>query len=78
MTLHRKVRLAATGGVGSVFGTLIGVLLIGIILNVITTYEGGFSSGTTKVAIGAALLLFVLLQRLLTGGAGSPGARPDK
>ena len=56
-----------TGGVGSVFGTLVGVLTIGVILNAITTYEGGFSSGTTKVAIGGMLLLFVLLQRLLTG-----------
>jgi simple sugar transport system permease protein len=54
-----------TGGVGSVFGTLIGVLIIGIVVTVITTYEGGFSSGLTKVAIGTLLLLFVLLQRLL-------------
>jgi simple sugar transport system permease protein len=58
-----------TGGVGSVFGTLIGVLIIGIILNVITTYEGVLSSGLTKVAIGVLLLLFVLLQRMLTRGA---------
>ncbi|MCP4251319.1 MAG: sugar ABC transporter permease YjfF, partial [bacterium] len=55
-----------TGGVGSVPGTLIGVLIIGIILNVITTYEGVLSSGLTKVAIGALLLVFVLLQRILT------------
>ena len=59
-----------TGGVGTVIGTLTGVLTIGIILNVITTYEGGFSSGTTKAAIGGMLLLFVLLQRLLTGRGG--------
>jgi simple sugar transport system permease protein len=55
-----------TGGVGSIFGTLVGVLIIGIVVTVITTYEGGFSSGLTKVAIGGLLLLFVLLQRLLT------------
>jgi len=53
-----------TGGVGSVLGTLSGVLIIGIILNVIT-YEA-MSSGWTKVAIGGLLLLFVLLQRVLT------------
>ena len=58
-----------TGGVGSVFGTLIGVLIIGTILNVITTYEGVLSSGLTKVAIGVLLLTFVLLQRALTPGA---------
>jgi simple sugar transport system permease protein len=57
-----------SGGVGSIFGTLIGVLTIGIILNVITTYEGGFSSGLTKVAIGALLLLFVLIHRILVRG----------
>ncbi len=58
-----------TGGVGSVFGTLIGVLMIGTILNVITTYEGVLSSGLTRVAIGLLLLLFVLVQRLLSRGA---------
>ena len=59
-----------TGGVGSVFGTLIGVLIIGIILNVMT-YED-FSAGLTKVAIGLLLLVFVVLQRLLTRGAARP------
>jgi ribose/xylose/arabinose/galactoside ABC-type transport system permease subunit len=58
-----------TGGVGSVFGTLIGVLIIGIVITVITTYEGVYSSGLTKVAIGGLLLVFVLLQRVLTRGA---------
>jgi ribose/xylose/arabinose/galactoside ABC-type transport system permease subunit len=57
-----------TGGVGSVFGTLIGVLIIGIVITVITTYEGVYSSGLTKVAIGGLLLVFVLLQRVLTRG----------
>ena len=62
-----------TGGVGSVFGTLVGVLIIGTILTVITTYgiryhghELVVTSGMTKVFIGVLLLLFVLLQRLLT------------
>ncbi|WNG45799.1 sugar ABC transporter permease YjfF [Archangium minus] len=54
------------GGVGSVFGTLIGVLMLGLILTSITTYEGMLSSGLTRVAIGALLLGFVLLQKLLT------------
>jgi simple sugar transport system permease protein len=55
-----------TGGVGSVFGTFIGTLTIGLILLVVTTYEGILSSGLTRVAIGLLLLLFVLLQRVLT------------
>lgn len=58
------------GGVGSVFGTLIGVLMLGLILTSITTYEGMMSSGMTRVAIGALLLAFVLLQKVLTRRAG--------
>jgi simple sugar transport system permease protein len=54
------------GGVGSVFGTLVGVLMLGLILTSITTYEGTLSSGMTRVAIGILLLAFVLLQKLLT------------
>ncbi len=61
-----------TGGVGSVFGTLLGVLMIGIILNVMT-YQA-FSSGMTKLAIGGLLLAFVVLQRVLTRGAARPAA----
>ncbi|WP_224363279.1 ABC transporter permease subunit [Hyalangium versicolor] len=53
------------GGVGSVFGTLVGVLMLGLILTSITTYEGMTSSGMTRVAIGGLLLMFVLLQKLL-------------
>jgi simple sugar transport system permease protein len=54
------------GGVGSVFGTLVGVLMLGLILTSITTYEGMYSSGMTRVAIGGLLLAFVLLQKTLT------------
>lgn len=57
-----------TGGVGSIFGTLIGVLTIGLILSVITTYEATFSSGLTKVAIGVLLLVFVVIQRVIARG----------
>lgn len=58
-----------SGGVGSVVGTLVGVLILGTIVTAITTYEPyDFSSGTTKIAIGGLLLAFVLLQRALTRG----------
>jgi simple sugar transport system permease protein len=53
------------GGVGSVFGTLVGVLMLGLILTSITTYEGMTSSGMTRVAIGGLLLMFVLMQKML-------------
>jgi simple sugar transport system permease protein len=53
------------GGVGSVAGTLVGVLMLGLILTSITTYEGMTSSGMTRVAIGGLLLMFVLMQKAL-------------
>jgi simple sugar transport system permease protein len=53
------------GGVGSLFGTCIGVLTIGLIRECITNYEGTLSSGLVSVVIGGLLLAFVLLQRLL-------------
>lgn len=54
-----------SGGVGSVMGTLVGVLMLGLIRTAITTYEGTASSGMTRVIIGLLLLVFVILQKLL-------------
>jgi galactofuranose transport system permease protein len=56
-----------TGGVGYIFGTLIGVLISGIIQTAIT-FQGTLSSWYTKIAIGVLLLAFILLQKLLTRG----------
>jgi simple sugar transport system permease protein len=53
-----------SGGVGYVFGTLIGVLILGVIQTIIT-FEGTLSSWWTKIAVGALLLAFILLQRFL-------------
>jgi ribose/xylose/arabinose/galactoside ABC-type transport system permease subunit len=52
-----------TGGSGYVVGTLLGVLLGGIIQSLIT-FEGTLSSWWTKIFIGLLLLVFCLLQRL--------------
>jgi simple sugar transport system permease protein len=54
------------GGTGSVAGTFVGVLILGVIQTVIT-FEGTLSSWWTKIAIGVLLLAFILLQRLLHG-----------
>jgi simple sugar transport system permease protein len=54
-----------TGGVGYVFGTVLGVMLQGIIQTIIS-FEGTLSSWWTKIVIGILLLLFILLQRLLS------------
>ncbi len=53
-----------TGGVGYVAGTLLGVLIFGIIQTAIN-FDGSLSSWWTRIAIGFLLLIFILLQRLL-------------
>ncbi len=53
-----------SGGVGYVVGTLVGVLILGLIQTIIT-FEGTLSSWWTKIAIGVLLLVFILLQRVL-------------
>lgn len=52
-----------TGGVGYVFGTLLGVLLLGVIQTLIM-FDGTLSSWWTRIAIGSLLFLFCLLQRV--------------
>ncbi|HKI70861.1 MAG TPA: galactofuranose ABC transporter, permease protein YjfF [Verrucomicrobiae bacterium] len=61
-----------SGGVGYVFGTLIGVLILGVIQTIIT-FQGTWSSWWTKIAIGLLLLGFILLQRFLQSSAGRGG-----
>ena len=53
-----------SGGVGSVFGTLLGVLIFGMIQTVIM-FEGTLSSWWTRIAIGVLLLIFIMLQKLI-------------
>ncbi len=54
-----------TGGVGSVTGTFIGVLIFGIIQTAVV-FQGTLSSWWTRVVIGGFVLLFILLQQGLT------------
>lgn len=54
-----------TGGVGFMEGTLIGVLILGLIQTIIT-FQGNLSTWWTKVFIGILLCLFILLQRYLS------------
>lgn len=53
-----------SGGAGYVFGTLIGVLTMGLIQTYIV-FDGSLSSWWTKIVIGLLLLLFILLQKAL-------------
>jgi ribose/xylose/arabinose/galactoside ABC-type transport system permease subunit len=51
-----------TGGAGFVGGTLIGVLIQGLIQTYIT-FDGSLSSWWTKILIGALLFAFILMQK---------------
>jgi simple sugar transport system permease protein len=53
-----------TGGSGFVLGSVLGVVVLGLIQTIIT-FQGTLSSWWTKIFIGALLLIFVVLQRLL-------------
>jgi len=53
-----------TGGVGYAAGTMIGVLIFGIIQTAIT-FDGRLSSWWTKIVIGILLLLFLLIQKMI-------------
>jgi simple sugar transport system permease protein len=57
------------GGVGYVLGTLFGVLILGTIQTLIT-FEGTLSSWWTRIAVGALLFVFCLLQRLFEARRG--------
>jgi ribose/xylose/arabinose/galactoside ABC-type transport system permease subunit len=51
-----------TGGSGFVFGTVLGVLVLGLIQTLIT-FQGDLSSWWTKIFIGVLLFAFIVLQR---------------
>ncbi|GAA1398084.1 sugar ABC transporter permease YjfF [Catellatospora coxensis] len=53
-----------TGGSGYVFGTVLGVLVLGVIKTLIT-FDGSLNSWWTKIVIGGLLFAFILLQRLI-------------
>jgi ribose/xylose/arabinose/galactoside ABC-type transport system permease subunit len=55
-----------TGGVGYVLGSLLGVLVIGLIKTIISD-EGTWNSWWIKIITGAFLLVFILLQRAAAG-----------
>jgi len=54
-----------TGGYGLVLGSVLGVLVLGTIQTIIS-FQGTLSSWWTRIVIGALLLLFIVLQKVLT------------
>lgn len=53
------------GGMDFILGSVIGVMVLGLIQTIIT-FEGTLSSWWTKIVIGVLLLIFVVLQRVLS------------
>lgn len=56
-----------SGGYGSVFGSFMGVLILGTIQTLIS-FQGTLSSWWTKIFIGVLLLAFIAMQRAIEGG----------
>jgi len=52
------------GGVGFIPGTLVGVLILGLIQTLII-FQGSLNSWWTRIAVGGLLFVFILLQQLL-------------
>ena len=58
-----------TGGVGYMIGTMVGVLLKSVIPAIIN-FNGTLSSWWGKIATGALLLLFIVIQRAVVSYSG--------
>jgi galactofuranose transport system permease protein len=54
-----------TGGVGYVIGTVFGVLIQGIIQNIIA-FDGTLTSWWTRIVVGLLTLFFIVMQRALS------------
>lgn len=61
-----------TGGIGFVEGTMIGVLILGLIQTLIS-FQGTLSSWWTKIIIALLIFCFILLQRSLSLRSRSDG-----
>jgi simple sugar transport system permease protein len=62
-----------SGGAGFMAGTLMGVLILGLIQTLIT-FQGNVNSWWTRIVVGVLVLLFILLQNaisLISGRMGS-------
>ena len=54
-----------TGGVGYVFGSLFGVLVLGLIQTLIV-FDGRINSWWTRIIVGLLVLAFIFMQNLIT------------
>ena len=63
-----------TGGVGNLLGTVLGVLVYGII-QVLIVFQGTLNSWWTRIVIGFLVFVFCLLQRIFETGKSAALAR---
>jgi simple sugar transport system permease protein len=63
-----------TGGVGTLLGSAMGVLILGLIQTMIN-FQGNLNSGWTRIAVGVLVLAFLLLQKVLSGLGGRVKSR---
>ncbi len=56
-----------TGGVGSIGGSIVGVLILGTIQTIIN-FQGTLSSWWTRIVVGLLIFAFILMQSLINQG----------
>ena len=64
-----------TGGVGTILGTVLGVLVYGII-QVLIVFQGTLNSWWTRIVIGFLVFVFCVLQRLFEARKKATAAKP--
>jgi ribose/xylose/arabinose/galactoside ABC-type transport system permease subunit len=65
-----------TGGVGSLAGTLVGVLIFGTI-QIALVFDGRLNSWWSRIVVGALLLIFIVFQKLLSRAAARRAGKPE-
>jgi ribose/xylose/arabinose/galactoside ABC-type transport system permease subunit len=58
-----------SGGVGLMAGTVMGVLILGVIQTLIT-FQGNLNSWWTRIVVGLLVLVFIVLQNLVSSASG--------
>jgi simple sugar transport system permease protein len=58
-----------SGGVGFMAGTLMGVLILGLIQTLIT-FQGNLNTWWTRIVVGVLVLIFILLQNIISFATG--------
>jgi simple sugar transport system permease protein len=58
-----------SGGVGFMAGTAMGVLILGLIQTLIT-FQGNLNTWWTRIVVGMLVLVFILLQNVISSASG--------